>query len=79
MNIFQADTVNDAYRDVMRTLLMRGKPTANTRELQNCIIEITKPSLDDMLFFYRPLSMKYALADYYAGDKDKMIEAIKAL
>ena len=28
---------------------------------------------------YAALAKKYALADYYAGDKDKMIEAIKSL
>jgi len=28
---------------------------------------------------YAALAMKYALEDYYGGDKDKMIEAIKEL
>ena len=71
MKIIEATTVNDAYSQLMDALLMNGEKVADTKEIRNCIVIVKEPSLDNMHFRYRPLSMKYAMAElewYWTGN-----------
>ena len=72
MKMIKATTVNEAYSQLMDALLKQGEQISDTKELRNCIVVIDEPSLTNMHFKYRPLSMNYALAElewYWTGNR----------
>lgn len=71
MKIFLGRTINDAYHDIMTSLMSYGDYVDGTKELLNAVVIVEEPSLSNMLFYDRPLSMKYALAElewYWTGN-----------
>lgn len=68
-----ADTVNEASKLLIDAILKHGDKTMTTTELQNCSIVIAHPSLMNIGFSYRHLSIDYANAElrwYWSGSND---------
>ena len=76
LELFKADGSSMAYTTLATfiKILVAKKYAASTK---NGVIIFIKSKISRQA--YAELAMKYALADYFAGDKDKMIETIKNL
>ena len=76
LELFKADGSSMAYTTLATfiKILVAKKYATSTK---NGVIIYIKSKISRQA--YADLAMKYALADYFGGDKDKMIESIKAL
>jgi predicted transcriptional regulator len=76
LELFKADGSSMAYTTLATFIkILVAKKYASSSKNGVIIFIKSKISRKD----YAALAMKYALGDYFAGDKDKMIECIKAL
>ena len=76
LELFKADVSSMAYTTLATFIkILVAKKYASSSKTGVIIFIKSKISRKD----YAALAMKYALEDYYGGDKDKMIEAIKEL
>lgn len=76
LELFKADGSSMAYTTLatfIKILVAKKYATSS----KNGIIIFIKSKISRSE--YASLAMKYALADYFDGDKDKMVECIKAL
>ena len=75
-SLFKADGSSMAYTTLatfIKILVAKKYATSS----KNGVIIFIKSKISRSE--YAALAMKYALADYFGGDKDKMVECIKAL
>lgn len=76
LELFKADGSSMAYTTLatfIKILVAKKYATSS----KNGVIIFIKSKISRSE--YAALAMKYALADYFGGDKDKMVECIKAL
>lgn len=69
MKIIKTKTLKQAYAKLIKTLL-KSKHVSNTKEIENCVIQIKNPDVKDFEFGFRKISEKYALGElnwYWAG------------
>ncbi|MBQ9524267.1 MAG: BlaI/MecI/CopY family transcriptional regulator [Bacteroidaceae bacterium] len=76
LELFKEDGSSMAYTTLATfiKILVAKKYAASTK---NGVIIFIKSKISRQA--YAELALKYALADYFAGDKDKMIETVKNL
>ena len=76
LELFKEDGSSMAYTTLATfiKMLVAKKYAASTK---NGVIIFIKSKISRQA--YAELALKYALADYFAGDKDKMIETVKNL
>lgn len=68
---FKAQTIQEVYKNVINYLLNSKKVDNNTREIENAILIIEEPSLENISFPFRNISKKYSNAElkwYWTGD-----------
>lgn len=71
MKIIKAKSIDKVYYKVIKTLKKSKKVDNNTKEIENAILVIKKPSLKNISFPYRNISEKYSEAElkwYWSGD-----------
>lgn len=69
MKIIKTKTLKQAYGKLIKTLL-KSKHVSDTKEIENCVIQIKNPDVKDFEFGFRKISEKYALGElnwYWAG------------
>ena len=71
MRIFEGNTIAEVYGDAVKSLLT-ANVVGSTREINNCVLIVHNPTLENISFPYRkPLSLKYSNAElrwYYSAD-----------
>ena len=70
MRIFEGQNISDIYDTIIEDLL-NAPEVGKTQELTNVMIVMKKPSLDNLHFYSRKISLKYAIAElnwYWSGN-----------
>ena len=71
MRLIQARTITEAYSCLVNAVITEGEKVGDTREIQNCIVEIANPHAGKILFTRRKISDEYMNAElqwYWSGD-----------
>lgn len=71
MEIFKCETIDEAYRRMIERLKYFSNRVGNTREIENAIIQINRPSLENITFPFRVISENYSNAElkwYWSAD-----------
>lgn len=70
MKIIKSNSINKSYNKLIKTLL-NEKKVNNTKEINNCVFIVKNPTLENIYFPRRKISLNYADAElkwYWSGD-----------
>lgn len=70
MKLIKGKTIDEVYPKLIEKLL-KSKHVKNTREIENCVVEIENPDVKNICFKKRKISFDYANAElqwYWTGD-----------
>lgn len=63
MKIFKSKKVEKIYKKIIKYLLHSKSIDNNTKEIENCILEIKNPSIKNISFYNRNISEKYSFGE----------------